>query len=458
MTSSSLTVTIHPSGPLGGYVAAPPSKNYTTRLILGAALADGESLVRRPATNDDARALVACLKQFGAQIAEQAGDLVIRGVAGRPRRPSAPVNPGNAGAVLRLLLGTACLADGEVAFVTDHADSLGKRPNEDLLVALRQLGAEAEGQGSEGTLPIRIAGGPRRVRGGNVTVNGQRSSQFLSSLLYLTPFLEGDSTIALERPANADTPLLVSRPLIDQTLDALGQFRIALQARIDEGTFLVPGGQTAEPIDQTVNADWPSAAALLAAVAVAGGMATIHGLEHDAQGERRAREALAAMGCAFDQPRAGELVVHSKGALRAIAFNGDLATDAVLALVAAACLAEGTSRFTGIANLRLKECDRIAEPLEELARIGVKARHGDDWIEIDGNPDGYEGGISVDSRGDHRVAQLLAIVGTRCSRGLTIARAEHISKSYPEFFDDLRRLGVKLEIQPLAASPTEADR
>jgi 3-phosphoshikimate 1-carboxyvinyltransferase len=450
MSPPSLTVAIHPSGPLGGYVQAPPSKNYTTRLILGAALADGDSRVRRPATNDDARALVVCLRQLGARIDEASGDLLIRGFAGRPRRSDGPVNPGNAGAVLRLLLGTACLIDGETTFVTEHATSLGRRPNEDLLAALRQLGAEAEGAGPDGTLPIRIGGGPSRLRGGSVTVNAQHSSQFLSSLLYMTPFLDGDSSIALaEAPAGA--PRLVSRPLIDQTLDALGQFRIALQARMDEDAFFIPGGQTAQPIDQLVNGDWPSAAALLAAVAVAGGMATIYGLDADAQGERRAREALEEMGCEFQQPRGGELVVHSKGALRAIRFNGDLATDAVLALVAAACLAEGTSRFSGIANLRLKECDRIAEPLEELAKIGVRARHGDDWIEIDGNPDGYDGGVTVDSRGDHRVAQLLAIVGTRCERGLTIARAEHIAKSYPEFFDDLTRLGVKLTID--AAAP-----
>ncbi len=117
-----------------------------------------------------------------------------------------------------------------------------------------------------------------------------------------------------------------------------------------------------------------------------------------------------------------------------------------MALIGAACLADGTSRFENIGNLRLKESDRIREPLEELGKIGVASRSGADWIEIDGRPDGYDGGAECDSRGDHRVAQMLAIVGTRCRRGLTIRRAEHISKSYPEFFDDLARLGVKLAI------------
>jgi 3-phosphoshikimate 1-carboxyvinyltransferase len=465
MTGTPYSMRVLPSGPLGGYIQAPPSKNYTTRLVLGAALAEGESRVRRAAANDDARALVACLRELGAVIEEiGGGDLRVVGFGARPRRPSRPLNPGNAGAVLRMLAGTACLVEGEVEFVTDRPDSLGKRPNEDLLAALRQLGAEAQGQGPEGRLPIRVTGGRSRVRGGHVVVSGRNSSQYLSSLLFLTPFLEGDSTIILEGDStiilegdgdaapslstSSSRPRLVSRPLIEQTLDVLGQFGIALLARLDEGACAVPGGQSATPIDLTVNGDWPSAAALFSAVAVAGGMATVRGLEVDAQGERRAKDALAAMGCEFAYPRAGELLIHGKGELAPIRFNGDLATDAVLALVAAACLARGTSRFEGIANLRFKECDRIVEPLEELAKLGVVARHGPDWIEIDGSPDGYVGGVEVDSRTDHRVAQMLAIVGLRCERGLVIRRAGHVTKSYPEFFEDLARLGVKLEKLP----------
>ena len=444
MPTPPFKIRVEASGPLGGYIAAPPSKNYTTRLILGAALADGTSTIRKPATNDDARALVACLRQFGARIEESGGDLTITGFAGRPAAPSEPVNPGNAGAVLRLLLGTACLAEGEVRFVTDYADSLGRRPNRELVDALRTLGAEVEATGDEATLPIRIAGGPGRVRGGEVLISGARSSQFLSSLLYMTPFLAGTSHICVGESAGDSNPVLVSKPLIAQTMTALRYFGVQVSPGTGFLVFDVSGAQTASPIDRTVNADWPSSAAIMAAVAVAGGMVTIHGLRPDSQGEQRAQAMLTEMGCRFMHPRPGELIIHSKGELTATEFDGDLATDAVLALVAAACLARGTSRFTGIGNLRLKECDRIREPLEELAKLGVSARHGDDWIEIDGNPEGYAGGIEVDSRGDHRVAQLLAIVGTRCEHGLTIARAEHISKSYPEFFDDMKRIGVHL--------------
>ncbi|MCE5228520.1 3-phosphoshikimate 1-carboxyvinyltransferase [bacterium] len=444
MSHRPFSVVIHPSGPLAGYIAAPPSKNYSTRLILGAALADGVSLIRRPAINDDARALVACCRALGAKIDEQGDDLRITGFAARPINPGR-LNPGNAGAVLRLLLGTACLVEGEIEFVTDYAESLGRRPNEDLLKALRRLGADARGQGPEGTLPIRIKGG--QLRGGHVRVSGRKSSQYLSSLLFLCPFLEGDSRVEVG-DENEPEPVLVSRPLIDQTLDALSRFGITIDRDPTGLIFNIAGSQRANALDCTVNGDWPSAAALMSAIAVAGGMATIHGLSDDAQGERRAADCLAQMGCNFMTPRPGELIIHSKADLKPVVFNGDLATDAVLALIGAACFADGTSRFENIGNLRLKESDRIREPLEELAKIGVSSRSGPDWIEIDGRPDGYDGGVECDSRGDHRVAQMLAIVGARCRNPLTIRRAEHISKSYPEFFTDLARLGVKLDIVP----------
>ena len=275
-------------------------------------------------------------------------------------------------------------------------------------------------------------------------ISGARSSQFLSSLLYLLPLLDGDSTIEVTGAQPGDAPLLVSAPLIDQTLESLARIGLHAEATADKLHYRVAGGQRARAGELPVNGDWPSAAALMAAVAVGGGMSTLTGLRGDAQGERRAEDYLAAMGVGFSRPDGERLVVHSKGELKAAPFNGDLATDATLALAAAACFAQGTSRFEGIGNLRLKECDRITEPLEELAKLGVKSREGEDWFEIDGNPAGYAGGIEVDSRGDHRVAQWLAIVGMRCERGLTITRAEHISKSYPDFFEDMQRMGAKL--------------
>ena len=418
-------------------------------MILAASLAEGRSLIRRPATNDDAQALIACCRALGAEIEETPEGLRIEGVAGRPRNPGV-LNPGNAGAVARFLIAVACLAEGEVRIETDHAESLGRRPNRELVEALRSLGAEIEATGPEACLPIRVRGGRDRLRAGTIRVEAFRSSQFLSALLFLAPHLRGASVVEVAGPGPAVQPRIVSRPLIDQTLEVLAAFGAGIDVGPEGFRFGIKGPRRLRAGDHEVHGDWPSAAALMSAVAVAGGMAALDGLADDAQGERRARPALAAMGCEFQEGEGGRLFIHSRGELAAECFNGDLATDAVLALEAAACLAHGASRFENIANLRLKESDRIGRVAAELSRLGVAVRHGADWVEITGNPEGYPGGIEVEAHGDHRLAQMLAVIGLRCERGLVVRGADCVSKSYPGFFEDLARLGAKARRLPLS--------
>ena len=110
-------------------------------------------------------------------------------------------------------------------------------------------------------------------------------------------------------------------------------------------------------------------------------------------------------------------------------------------------IAEGESRFYGIGNLRLKECDRISIPVGLLRRIGVDCEERESEIIVRGNPDGYEGGMAVETHHDHRVAQMLTIVGLRCRRGLTILDAENVNKSYPAFFRDMISLGAQIQME-----------
>ena len=180
---------IAPSSQIHGAPEVPSSKYYTLRYVLAATLAEGESRVVLPAWSDDTDALFRGCRALGARVSwedERQRVLCVQGVD-RPRS-SGPVtiNVGNAGAVLRLLLGLGALLS-EVTFVTDYPQSLGKRPNRELLEALISLGATCEGTGPEGYLPITIRGG--NLHGGHVRISGARSSQYLSSLLYLAPLL-----------------------------------------------------------------------------------------------------------------------------------------------------------------------------------------------------------------------------------------------------------------------------
>jgi len=444
------TATVYLAPSLSGTVTAQPSKNYTSRYLLAAALAHGTSTLRNCATSDDARAMQRCLRGMGARVdvtaaADGEGEAVtITGVGGRPYLADAaePLNVGNAGAVLRLLLGVGALLP-EITFVTDHPQSLGKRPNQDLLDALQQLGCDAEAQA--GTLPITLRGG--RLHGGRITVSGARSSQFLSGLLFLAPLVGEPVEIEVVNG-------LVSKAPVRQTLEVLAQAGIHVDAAADLLHFRIQPQQY-QPIDIAVNGDWPGSAALLAAAAVTNSALTVAGLYQDEQGEKESATVLRDMGAQLNQlPGGGVATAVGNGELRAVDFDGDLATDAVLALLAPACFAQGRSRFYNVSNLRIKECDRITEPLQELRKLGVRCWEGNevgdsdpDAILIEGNPAGYDGGVEVDGRGDHRVIMLLSIVALRCKSPVRIRGAHQVAKSYPAYFRHLTSLGARVELE-----------
>lgn len=430
---------------LSGSITAQPSKNYTTRYLLAAALADGQSLVRNIAASEDASALLGALRALGADVTSEHVDGVtnarVTGFGGKPmlHAVDSAINVGNAGAVLRMLLGVGALLS-EVTFVTDRPDSLGKRPNAELLRALEQLGCETVSR--DGMLPITLKGGA--LHGGLVTISGARSSQFLSSLLFLAPLIAEPVEIVV-------TDSLVSKAPVRQTLEVIAKAGVKIDFDDDLMHYRIQP-QSYFHGSFTVNGDWPGSAAILAAAAVTHSSVKVDALLYDNQGEKAAADVLGLMGA---QVASNDETVSIDGAkLTGVEFDGDLATDAVLALMGAAALAGGRTRFHNVSNLRLKECDRITEPIAELRKIGVQCWEGKelndsdpDAIIIDGNPDGYDGGIEVDGRKDHRVIMMETIVGLRCRKGLTITGAEHVAKSYPDFFKHIGALGANLRLE-----------
>lgn len=431
-----MRVKIIPTRRLQGVVEPPPSKNYTTRCLLAAALAEGESIIRRPAESEDASALKRCLAALGAELIPDGPDLRVRGFGRRPKNPGV-LDVGNAGTVLRLLLGVGALLP-EVTFVNSYPESLGKRPNQDLLDALTSLGVECRAEAG-GRLPITLRGGDRLNQmppGGRIEVSGEKSSQYLSSLLFLAPLLDRDVEIRVGGS-------LKSKPLIRQTLEVLSSVGIKVEAAKDLSSFQVAGGQAYQPNEHTVPVDYPAVAALLSAAAIVQSDVTFTGLLPDAQGERAILDVLAQMGA--DIEHFGPLVrIRGGRPLRGIEFDGDQAIDAIPAMVAVACLAEGQSRFYNVENLRYKECDRITDYRTELNKAGFSVHETQSEILVEGSPNGAIGDVEVDSHFDHRVIMGLTIVGLRTRKGLIINEAQHVAKSYPGFFDQMRLMGAKI--------------
>lgn len=433
----------------------PGSKYYTLRYLLASLLAEGESLVVAPALSDDTAVLVLAIRALGGaahwEREERAGgdrwNLRIVGVGGRPQLPSgAPLQMGNAGAALRLLLGIGALLP-EARFETDHPESLGRRPNSDLLDALRSLGITVEAREPGGLLPITLRGGP--PHGGVVSVSGLNSSQYLSALLYLAPLLADGLTIHV-------TGGLRSQPLVHATLRALAAAGIAIEAAPDLLTFHAPGGQTYQPRHFYIPGDIPSTAALIAAAVALGAPLRLDGLAAQDDDLRALLAACDTLGLPLTSQPASDGASETTLLLadapiswpparlseQPRRLDGDTIIDSVPTLVALACFLPGETRFENVATLRLKESDRIEDLCAELSRAGADVTPQPDAIIVRGRPEGIAGGTTVHAHDDHRLAQALAIVAIRSQRGLTIEGANAVAKSYPWFFDDLSGMGA----------------
>jgi len=433
------TIQVQPCEGLRGTLLPPSSKYHTLRYILSAFLAEGASVVKYPALSDDSDVLVRACRDLGARIEEQEqedGRLILRvqGTGGVLRAPAShTLDMGNAGAVTRLLLGICALSPEPITLTTQRTESLGRRPNVDLLEALFALGADITREGLEGTLPVTISG--PRLHGGPVSVSGNTSSQYLSALLFLGPLLkEGLEIEVLDG--------LTSASFVDLTIDILASAGITIHTLTQHQYYQIPGGQQYRAGVYTVPGDYPSAAALLAALAVAGGEITLRNLpENDPAGEA-VLAAFTALGVEITR-QGQELTARVTKPLRGAVLDGNRIIDSVPVIAAAACLARTPSHIYNVANLHFKESDRIQDLADELNKLGCRVTPLPDAIRIDPvEPGAIRGGVAVEAHADHRLIQALAIAALGSREPATIYDAQHIAKSYPHFFADLATLGV----------------
>ena len=431
---------IRPCKGLHGTILPPSSKYHTLRFLLAAVLADGESVVKYPAVSDDTEVLLRACRALGAQIDEQGQEdgrpiLRVRGTAGVLHTPpGGEISVGNAGAVARLLLGVCATLPETITLTTPYPESLGRRPNADLLAALAQLGVETQSATPAGTLPVSLKG--TSLHGGPVRISGRTSSQYLSALLFLGPLLKEGLEIEV-------IDGLTSASFVDLTIEILASAGITVHTLEQYRRYSIPGGQHYRAGLYTIPGDYPSAAALLGALAVAGGDLTIKNLAADDPAGAAVIEAFAALGVEMSH-RGQDLCARVDRPLRGISLDGNRVIDSVPVIAAAACFAHTASRIYNIANLHLKESDRIQDLANELNKLGCRVTPLPDALEIQPVGTGtIRGGVEVEAHADHRLIQALTIAGLGSKEPITIRGAQHIAKSYPRFFDDLARLSTR---------------
>lgn len=415
-----------------GSVAAPASKSATQRALIAAALASGRSQLRHPLLADDSRHLIAALNAAGIPVRVTAAGgtpaVEIEGRGGEIPARRAAVSVGNAGTAMRFL--TAVLALGRGEYVIDGDARMQQRPIEDLLGALRALGAEAVSVLNNGCPPVRV-GGPG-LRGGSARLKGGTSSQYLSAILLAAPAAPGGVRLEIEGP-------LVSRPYVDLTLDVMRRFGAEVQtapAGPEPTVFVVEPGHPYRPCDLEIEGDYSSASYFFAAAAVTGGRVRVDRLDpRSSQGDARFVDLLQRMGCRVESG-ASWVAVEGTGTLEGIDADCRAMPDIVPTLAVVALFARGRTRITGVPHLKVKESDRIAAVAGEINRMGGGATPLPDGLTIEPRP---LHGARIETWSDHRLAMAFAVAGLRVP-GVVIADPGCVSKSFPDFWEVFGRL------------------
>lgn len=425
------SLTINPIAGISGTITLPGSKSISNRALLLAALSSGETTLLNLLDSDDTRHMLNALRTLGVRCEHDTATATcqVSGLGGPFH--TAPYLPqeiflGNAGTAMRPL--TAALALSPLITILTGEPRMEERPIGHLLDSLRQLGADITCQKNEGYPPLAING--RTLPGGNVSIDGSVSSQFLTALLMAAPLLSGDLTITIVGD-------LVSKPYIDITLSLMKTFGVEVTHQNHE-TFQVAGGQGyRSPGRFLVEGDASSASYFLAAAAIKGGAVTVKGIgANSLQGDTAFAKVLCAMGA--DVTFADDhITVARMGNLQAIDRDLNAIPDAAMTIATTALFAEGTTTIRNIANWRVKETDRLTAMATELRKVGAIVEEGSDYITI--TPPERMQHAEIETYDDHRIAMCFSLVALS-DTSVTILDPGCTSKTFPDYFDQLASL------------------
>jgi len=407
----------------GGRLAAPSSKSYTIRGLICAALTRGTSEIIDPLGSDDTEAAMEVLGKVGVSVRQSKDCWEVSG--GQFQQASSDLFCRESAATFRFMTAVSTLLPGRHRLTA--GPSLSLRPVEPLVEAMRQLGINCSSEG--GFPPVVVDGGG--LRGGTTELPGDISSQFVSALLMVAPRAREEMTIRLTTP-------LESAPFVLMTLDTMQWFGVSVAFSEDMDEFQIVQ-QPYKPTRYRVEGDWSSASYPLALGALDGEVSVSNLSTESLQADRKILNVLQDMGASVIVK--GNSVTVSKSKLQAIKADMSNCIDLLPTVAVLAATADGTSELTGLARARLKESDRVAAVREGLERMGITVTVEEDCMTITGS---QPKGAVIDSKDDHRIAMAFALLGTMAGETV-IEGAECVSKTYPEFWGELRSLGVKVD-------------
>lgn len=450
---SNLNVTVTPPG----------SKSISNRALVLAALGSGICRIKNLLHSDDTEYMLSAIHQLGGATYswQEAGEvLVVDGKGGQLQASKEPLYLGNAGTASRFLTTVVALCSPTVAagssVLTGNA-RMKVRPIGALVDALRSNGVGIEYLGKESSLPLRVDAA-QGFKGGVIELAATVSSQYVSSILMAAPYAKNPVTLRLV----GGKP--ISQPYIDMTISMMATFGVSVTPSSDEpNTYHIPQGVYQNPAEYTIESDASSATYPLAVAAITGTTCTIPNIgSKSLQGDARfAVDVLRPMGCTVAQSDYSTTVTGPpRGELKALAHvDMEPMTDAFLTASVLAAVASGKTRITGIANQRVKECNRIAAMKDQLAKFDVVCNELEDGIEVNGKS--QDGGLlapkaSIHCYDDHRVAMSFSVLAVASSSPVVVTERECVGKTWPGWWDILSQ-SFKVELEGVEPSTDAHD-
>ncbi|MGH1567142.1 MAG: 3-phosphoshikimate 1-carboxyvinyltransferase [Nitrosopumilus sp.] len=411
-----------------GQIVCPPNKSYTHRAIFLASLAGNNSKVENVLFSADTIATIEACKKFGAEIEIVNSSIIVKNPI-KFNTDVPEINTENSGTTIRIASSIASLFSKEITLTGDS--SLQKRPMQPLLEALTSIGAQCSS--TNGKPPIKIKG---KILGGDVTIPGNFSSQFISALLICGPLTENGINLTIEGN-------LVSKPYLDATITTMRKFGVSVQTLIPYKRYNIPP-QIYKRSTFTVPIDFSSLALLLSAAVLNGDEITVRGsIGNLPQGDEVFIDILEQLGVTVDVDDE-KIKIKSWIKLKGGKFDLSNSPDLLPPLAILALNSSNPIEIINVKHARLKETDRIAIIARELVKLGVKIQEKEDGLILESS--GELRGVELNSENDHRLFMAFCIAGMHIG-GCTITDPESVKVSYPNFIEEMNRLGAKIQVK-----------
>lgn len=410
---------------LSGKIVCPPNKSYTHRAIFLSTLAKGKSQISNVLLSRDTIATINACKNFGAQIKIDGSNLTVEST-GNINLQSSQIDASNSGTTIRIAAAISSLSENKTTLSGDA--SLRKRPMQLLLDALEALGADCTS--TDGKPPITVKG---KIRGGEVTIPGSVSSQFISALMIAAPKTENGIILGIEGE-------LVSKPYLESTIASMEKFGVKVETISPYKKYKIPR-QDYISTNFAIPSDFSSMALLLSAAVLLGDDFVIHASMGDLpQGDKEMITHLEKMGARVNISN-NTISVKSPLLLEGGRFDLSNTPDLLPALTILALKTSKPIEIYNVKHARFKETDRIAILTRELAKLGIKVHEKEDGLILQApkNPKGAE----LDSSDDHRLFMAFCIAGMFVGNCI-VSDPESVDVSYPSFIEDMNKVGAKI--------------